>query len=254
MTINHEVVGDGPAVLLVHAGVADARMWAPQVEDLRRDHRVITVDLRGYGETPLPAGSAYSDAGDLLELLDALAGEGVVDDGPVAVVGASYGGNVVLQAVSKAPERFRRVVLLAPPVDGVEPTEDLRAFWGEENALLDQDDVDGATALNVRTWIGPEADDAAKNLLFTMQKRAFELQLAAGDVDNEEYEVVPANLTMPVKLYVGAHDLEFFRTGARHLAGQLPDAELTELPWAGHLPTMERPAEGVKLVREALTS
>jgi 3-oxoadipate enol-lactonase len=69
MTIHHEVVGDGPTVLLVHAGVADARMWAPQVEDLRRDHRVITVDLRGYGETPLAAGATYSDAGDLLELL-----------------------------------------------------------------------------------------------------------------------------------------------------------------------------------------
>jgi 3-oxoadipate enol-lactonase len=249
MTIHHEVAGDGPTVLLVHAGVADARMWAPQVEDLRRDHRVITVDLRGYGETPLAAGATYSDAGDLLELLDAQA----ANVGQVAVVGASYGGNVVLQAVSRAPERFSRVVLLAPPVDGVEPTPDLRAFWDEENTLLEKGDVDAATVLNVQTWLGPEADDAARQLLHTMQKRAFELQLAAGDVDNEEYEVTPEKLTMPVKLFAGAHDLEFFREGARHLAGQLPDVEYVELDWAGHLPTMERPAEGVTLVREALT-
>ncbi|MGC4942365.1 alpha/beta fold hydrolase [Kribbella sp. DT2] len=252
MTIHHAVVGDGPAVLLVHAGVADSRMWGPQVEDLGRDHRVITVDLRGYGETPLGVGASYSDAGDLLELLDVLQAEGTVGE-QVAVVAASYGGNVVLQAVSRAPGRFSRVVLLAPPVDGVEPTADLRAAWDEEEALLEKGDVDGATAVNVRTWLGPEADDAARELLFAMQKLAFELQLAAGDVENEEYEVTPEKFTMPVKLFVGAHDLEFFRTGAAHLASQLPNVEFTELDWAGHLPTMERRDEGVTLVREALT-
>ncbi len=252
MTNHHVVVGDGPAVLLVHAGVADSRMWGPQVEDLGRDHRVVTVDLRGYGETPLAAGAEYSDAGDLLELLDVLQEQGVIGE-QVAVVGASYGGNVVLQAVSRAPERFGRVVLLAPPVDGVEPTADLRALWDEEEALLEKGDVDGATDVNVRTWLGSEADDEARELLFAMQKRAFELQLAAGEVENEEYEVTPEKLTMPVKLFVGAHDLEFFRTGAAHLAGQLADVEFTELEWAGHLPTMERREEGVALVREALT-
>lgn len=248
MRIHHVVVGDGPTVLLVHAGVADGRMWARQVQDLRVDHRVISVDLRGYGETPLAVGAKYSDAGDLLELLDEVAA-----DEQVAVVGASYGGNVVLQAASRAPERFSRVVLLAPPVDGVEPTPDLRAFWDEENTLLEKGDLEAATALNVETWLGPEADDAARGLLYAMQKRAFEVQLAAGDVDNEEYDVTPDKLTMPVKLYVGAHDLEFFRNGARHLAEQLPDVEYAELDWAGHLPTLERPADGVALVRDALT-
>jgi pimeloyl-ACP methyl ester carboxylesterase len=246
MTIEHEVVGAGPTVLLVHAGVADARMWAAQVEDLRRDHQVITVDLRGYGRTPLAPGAKYSDAGDLLEVIEGYE--------PLAVVGSSYGGYVVLQAVSRAPERFSRVVLLAPPVDGIEPTDDLRALWAGENELLEKGDIDGATALNVRTFLGPEAGDEARELLHTMQKRAFELQLAAGDVDNEEYDVMPERITVPVRLFVGAHDLEFFRLGAQHLAGQLSDVEFTELPWAGHLPTLERPAEGVALVRDALTN
>src|SRR4051794_41656883 len=87
MTISSEVVGDGPAVLLVHAGVADARMWARLVEELKDDHRVITVDLRGYGETPLEPGAQYSDAGDVLEVLD------TVGASAVTAVGASYGGD-----------------------------------------------------------------------------------------------------------------------------------------------------------------
>jgi pimeloyl-ACP methyl ester carboxylesterase len=224
-------------------------MWDRQVEDLRTDHQVVTADLRGYGETPLGVAEKYSDAGDLLELLDEL---GI---GTTAVVAASYGANVVLQAASRAPERFSRLVLISPPVDGVEPTEDLRAFWAEENRLLEAGDVDGATALNVRIWLGPEADTEAREFLYVMQKRAFEVQLAAGDdVDNEEYDVTPAAITAPVKLFSGAHDLQFFREGAAHLATQLPDVEYVELPWAGHLPTLERPADGIQLVRKALTA
>lgn len=242
MTINHWVVGDGPAVLLVHAGVADARMWARQVEELRQDHRVITVDLRGYGETPLEVGAKYSDAGDLLAVLDEVGAESV------AAIGSSYGGYVVQQAASRQPERFNRLVLLCAPTDDVQPTDDLRAVWAEENELLEAGDVDGATDLMVRSWIGPEADDDARELLRAMQKRAYEVQLAAGDVDNEEYAVEPEKLTMPVRLITGAHDFEFFANCATYLAERLPNAERIDLPWAGHLPTLERPGEAGALI------
>ena len=48
MTIHHEVRGDGPAVLLVHAGIADSRMWAGVADRLvAAGHRVVTCDLQG---------------------------------------------------------------------------------------------------------------------------------------------------------------------------------------------------------------
>jgi pimeloyl-ACP methyl ester carboxylesterase len=241
MTISHWVVGDGPAVLLVHAGVADARMWARQVDELKTDHRVITLDLRGYGETPVVP--KYSDAGDVLAVLDELG----VDS--VAAIGASYGGYVVQQAASRQPERFSRLVLLCAPTDGVEPTADIRALWAEEGELMDAGDVDAATELMVRSWLGPEADDQAKELLWTMQKRAYELQLAGGDVDNEEYELEPEKISAPVRLITGAHDFEWFRNCAAYLAERLPNAEHIDLPWAGHLPTLERPSEALGLIR-----
>jgi pimeloyl-ACP methyl ester carboxylesterase len=240
MTISQWVVGDGPAVVLVHAGVADARMWGRQVDELARDHRVITVDLRGYGETPVEA--KYSDAGDLLAVLDELGVE------TVQAVGASYGGYVVQQAASRQPERFSRLVLICAPTDNVEPTEDLRALWNEENQLIEAGDVEGATDLMVRSWLGPEADDEAKQLLRTMQKRAYDLQVAAGDVDNEEYEVEPEKISAPVRLITGAHDFAWFGNCAAYLAERLPNAERIDLPWAGHLPTLERPSEALGLI------
>jgi pimeloyl-ACP methyl ester carboxylesterase len=242
MTISHWVVGDGPALVLVHAGVADARMWARQVDELARDHRVITVDLRGYGETPVEAAAKYSDAGDLLAVLDELGVE------KVEAVGASYGGYVVQQAASRQPERFSRLVLICAPTDNVQPTEDLRAVWSEENQLLEAGDVDAATDLMVRSWIGPDADDEARELLRVMQRRAYELQLSAGDVDNEEYEVEPEKIGAPVRLITGAQDFAWFGSCAAYLAERLPNVERIDLPWAGHLPTLERPSEALGLI------
>ena len=242
MTISHAVTGDGPDLLLVHAGVADSRMWARQVEELKSSNRVITLDLRGYGETPLAP--TYSDAGDVLALLEEL---GAKD---VTAVGASYGGYVVQQVASRRPELFSRLVLLCAPTDNVQPDDELRALWGEENALLETGDVDGATELTVRRWIGPEADDEARELLRVMQKRAYDVQLAASDVDNEEWPVEPEKITAPVRLITGAHDFKFFTDSAEYLADRLPNAQRLHLPWAGHLPTLERPAEALALITE----
>ena len=116
----------GRQYLLVHAGVAVARMWRRQVDELAQDHRVITVDLRGYGETPLEKAAKYSDGGDVLAVLDELG----VDS--VEAVRASYGGYVVQQFASRRPERFKRLVLICAPTDGVAPTDDIRAVWAEE--------------------------------------------------------------------------------------------------------------------------
>ncbi|GAB3935283.1 alpha/beta hydrolase [Kribbella albertanoniae] len=227
-------------LLLLHAGVADSRMWQHQVEALSATHRVITPDLRGFGDNPVVP--KYSDAGDVLALLDDLG----LDQ--VAAVGASYGGYVLQQAASRQPDRFTRLVLLCAPTDNVEPDEALRALWAEENALVEAGDVEGATDLTVRRWIGPEADDGARELVRTMQRRAYELQIPAGDVDNEEYPVLPESLAMPVRLVTGAHDFQFFADSAAYLQDRLPNAERIDLPWAGHLPTLERPSEALKLI------
>lgn len=240
MTISFDVVGDGPDVLLVHAGVADARMWARQVADLQEGHRVITLDLRGYGATP--SAPSYSDAGDVMAVLDEVGAESVT------AVGASFGGYVVQQLASRHPERFSRLVLICAPTDDVEPTGDIRAVWEEENRLLAAGDVDTATDLMVRSFVGPEADDHARELVRSMQKRAYDVQLAAGDVDNEEWPLEPDRIDMPVRLVTGAHDLDFFAACADHLAARLPQAERVHLEWAGHLPTLERPGDALGLI------
>ncbi len=247
MTLNHRVEGAGPWLLLLHAGVADLRMWEPQLPQLSRTHTVVRCDLRGFGGSPLAPGAPYGDAQDVLALLDEL---GATD---LSVVGASMGGNVALQLASAAPHLVRRLVLLAPPADLSEPDDRLRALWAEEERLVEAGDLVAATQLNVAAWLGPEADDAARELVRTMQHDALVAQVAAGDVEGHDLEVRLDLLTMPTTVLVGAHDFPFFLETARLLVAGMPAARMVELAWAGHLPSLERPEEATRLIQDALT-
>lgn len=254
-TLAHTSSGTGPPVVLIHAGVADGRMWAAQAGDgpaaLADRFTLVAPDLRGFGSSPVaaPEDAPWSNASDVLALMDEL---GIAT---ASLVGCSYGGRVAQEVATVAPERVDRLVLVCSAAGDVEPTASVEAFGAAEDALLEAGDVDGATELNVRTWVGPDADDAARDLVRTMQRRAFEVQLAAVDEPDPEDVVVDlARLTMPVTVMYGAKDLDHFGIVARHLHERLPQSELVELPWAGHLPTLERPAEMARRLTEALTA
>lgn len=248
MHLRHTVSGSGPALLLLHSTAADSRQWDPQRAALAAQRTVIAPDLRGYGESPLPA-ATYSNATDVLALLDHLGIE------RAAVVGSSGGGWVALQIAGAAPDRVTSLVLLCAGADGVEPTADVRAFWDQEGALLEAGDVEAATELNVVTLLGPDADAAAREQLRVMQDRAFRVQLAAGeDVHEEELPVELSRIIAPTTVVSGRHDLDFFGLIARHLASELPNAEHIELAWAGHLPNLERPAEISDLIVKSIAT
>ena len=157
MTISHDVTGDGPTVVLLHSTVCDRRMWDPQVPALvAAGHRVVRCDFRGFGNTPMPD-RPTSDADDVVELLDTLGAA------RVALVGASGGGRVALEIAAGRPDRVTDLALLCTAWAGHAAGAELRAIGAREDALLEAGDVAGATELNVRTWVGPAADDQTRD-------------------------------------------------------------------------------------------
>jgi 3-oxoadipate enol-lactonase len=242
MTIHHEVRGDGPAVLLVHAGIADSRMWAPLSERLvAAGYRVVTCDLRGFGRTPLEPG-VVSNAADLVALLDEVG----IDR--ATVVGASFGGRVTLELALRAPDRIAAIALVDANLDETEDSEERAAFDAAEEAAIDAGDIDGAVDLNVRTWVtrgGRDVDPAIVELVATMQRDAFAAQL---DVDAELEENDPpvaarlGEVTAPALILVGEDDLEDFHRIAARLAAELPGSgDVVTIAGAAHLPALERP-------------
>jgi pimeloyl-ACP methyl ester carboxylesterase len=111
-------------------------------------------------------------------------------------------------------------------------------------AVAGASDIAGAVELNVATWLGPQASQATRERVRLMQRRAFEVQLAAPEQDEPADVAVDLGaITAPSLIVSGGKDLPDFRLIAARLAALLPGTRPVELPWAGHLPTLERPQE-----------
>ncbi|MER7754769.1 alpha/beta hydrolase [Kitasatospora sp. NPDC097643] len=247
MTLAYDVTGDGPALVLLHSAVCDRRMWEPQWRALAEaGYRVVRCDLRGFGESGLP-GRRHNDAEDVLEVLDVLGVE------RAALVGSSYGGRVALEVAARRPERVTALALLCAGLPEHEPSAELRAFGEQEDALLEAGDVAGAVELNVDTWLGPEAGEEVRAEVREMQRRAFEVQLAAPEgAGRRAVEVELSAVKAPCLAVSGGQDVGDFRRIAAELPESVVGARHVELPWAGHLPSVERPAEVTELLVEFL--
>ncbi|MFJ8621419.1 alpha/beta fold hydrolase [Kitasatospora sp. NPDC093550] len=245
MIISHDVAGSGPVVVLLHSAVCDRRMWDPQWQPLLdAGYRVVRADFHGFGESPLSE-APYSDSRDVLALLDHLGIESA------AFVGSSHGGRIALTVAALRPEAVTALALLAPGMPGHQPSETLRAFGRREDELVEAGDIDGAVELNVETWLGPEADEGTRASVRRMQRHAFDVQLEA-TVGPDKEEVDLSLITAPTLAVGGAHDVPDHREIAARLATVLPNARHVELPWAGHLPSLERPEETTALLLDFL--
>src|SRR5919202_6400293 len=112
----HDDVGAGAPVVLLHAGIADRRMWAEHAGPLAEaGHRVVAVDLPGFGEAP--ASPTFDPWNDVLATMDALGLE------RAALVGNSLGGAVALSAAAAAPERVTHLALVSAFAPAVEPSD-----------------------------------------------------------------------------------------------------------------------------------
>jgi 3-oxoadipate enol-lactonase len=252
MRIYAEVAGEGPEIALVHEGICDSRMWDPQWATFTRSHRVLRLDLRGFGCSPLEPGS-FSNARDLI---DALEGHGFER---VSLVGVSLGGRVALEVALARPDLVAALVLVAPGLPGHEWSDEVRAGWREEEAALEAGDVDEAVEVNLRMWVdGPgrrpeEVEPALRERVGEMQRRAFELQLPFEETAEEEL-LVPdlaerlGEVSAPTLVLVGAEDVPDMHAIADRLEREIPGAKRSTIDGTAHVPSLERPLEFDELV------
>jgi 3-oxoadipate enol-lactonase len=239
-----------PDVALIHAGIADSRMWEPQLRSFAPSYRVIAPDLPGFGKTPLD-----QDEVDLRAFLrDALDAAGM---DRAAVVGTSLGGRVAVELALESPERVSALVLVGSGLDGHDWSKEVRAFADEEEAAFERGDLDAAVQTNLRMWLaGPrrdldEIDPALRRLVGAMQRNAFELQ------QGHEFRLAPleppasqrlAQIRAPTLVVTGDEDVSDIQAIAEKLTGEIPGAERATIPDAAHLPNLERPEEFDRIV------
>jgi pimeloyl-ACP methyl ester carboxylesterase len=228
--------GEGPDLVLVHAGVADLRMWDPLAALVRHRFRVIRYDMRGFGRTEAPAGE-FSPAADLAAVIEATGAR------LPTLAGASFGGYVALEYAAGAWHTLDRLVLLDPPLFDHDWSARMEAFDAAETAAFERGDLDTATDLNVDMWAGHSSPEV-RELVRTMQRDAFAKQAQA---EPEPVEIEPPASTRLGSIGVrtdvvhGDRDVDDFRAIAERLANELPDARLHRVEGAGHLPALDRP-------------
>lgn len=241
--VYYEVDGEGHPLLLIHAGVADSRMWDDQFADFAAHYRTIRFDMQGFGQTVMSPDTLCSHE-DVRGLLDCL------DIKRAHIVGISFGGLVALDFALAHPDRVSALVLGAPSVSGVVPSERIREFWAAEEDALEQGDLDGAVELNLRLWVdGPHRAPAQVNpdvraRVATMQRQAF--QIPEPD-DIEEVDLEPpaierlSDVAVPTLVVVGSLDLEEKVSLAQAIVDAMPDARHQRIENVAHMLTMEQP-------------
>jgi len=220
-------------------------MWDPQWDEYPHGRRVLRLDLRGFGRSPLTPGP-FSNASDLITVL-----EKHVFERP-ALVGNSLGGRVVMEVAVARPDLAGAIVLVAPGLPGHDWSSDVMASWDEEEQALERGDIDAAVEVNLRTWVdGPhrapeDVDPDVRRRVGEMQRRAFELQLP---VEAEEDLLVPdlakrvGEIDAPTLVVVGEQDVPDMHAIADRLAREIPGARRATIAQAAHVPSLERPLE-----------
>lgn len=234
---------DDHPLVLVHAGVADARMWEPIVPALAAGHRVVRFDMRGYGRS-LSGRGPFAPAADLAGLLDALAVE------RAHVVGASFGGLVALELAATQPGRVASLVLLAAALPDIEPSAQLLDYAEAEQTAVEVGRIEDAVEINVRMWAA-RSTPAVQSLVAAMQRDAFELQLRERAESEELDPPVSTRLQtigVPATVVYGERDLDDFKQIAQRLYAELPDATLHEISAADHLLALDQPEAVTQLI------
>ena len=234
--------GSGPALLLIHGFPLCRRMWHPQIKALvDAGFRVITPDLRGFGESDTPEGPYSMElfADDMVELLDHLGIE------KAAVGGMSMGGYILFNLLERYAERISGACFITTRANADDEA-------GRERRL--------ALARDVLKF-GPQVvADAFEKLLFA-EESLVERPKLVGEVygwmtandsrgiaggllamrERKDYTPLLGSFNVPA-LAIGADgDKAAPPDNARTIAAGIPGCRLAIIPYAGHMANLENP-------------
>lgn len=234
--------GNGLPLVLIHGFPLCRKMWRPQAEALSKAGcRVITPDLRGFGESVLTSGMVSMDiyANDIVALLDHLGIDKAV------VGGMSMGGYVLLNLLERYPDRIAAPIFIATKAGG-----DDDAGKARRTALAEACRIQGSLPVAA----------AFRNLLFAPATLTDNPELvdevfgwmnatdpqgaAAGLIamrDRKDCIALLGSISQPALVIGADQDQAAPVENSRIIVEGLPDAELCVLHGGGHMVNLEQP-------------
>lgn len=253
--IAYDVEGAGQAVVLIHAGVADRRMWDDQVAALKDAYRVIRYDTRGFGETETDA-VPFSNRADLAALLDHLG------ERSSHLVGLSRAGSIALDFAIEYPDRVRSLVVAAGGVSGYDPGDDAgdgtSPDWDELESWEAAGEWEKLADWETAYWAdGPGQPEGRVGPSIRGRVHDWVLSNYRAEKTEGQPQVLdpPAagrlgELRAPLLVMLGTLDDPGTQASMRHLAASVPGARLEVFEGAAHMLNLEQPERFNSLLRE----
>jgi pimeloyl-ACP methyl ester carboxylesterase len=262
--VNYCELGEGPVILWIHGLGASWQSWLENMPDLARDHRVVAMDLPGFGYSEMPEQDISIDyyATWTCRLLDALE----IDS--AAVVGNSMGGFVGAELAIRAPERVERLAVVSPAIfwQDRRRAQPLLQLARLSDAIVARglaritDDV--ATRPRLRAWalasagfryphhIAPEL---AHEMVRSARRTDGFLPALEALADYPLEEELP-RISCPTLIVWGAHDQLVPVRDSERLADLIPDARREVFERTGHVAMLERPERFNRVLRDFLAA
>ena len=232
--------GNAVPVLFVHGNGANLTQWRAQLDHLRSSRRAVAFDLRGMGQSDLPANGDYSVAA-MADDVEAVAG--ALRLKRFVIVGHSFGAHVVAEYAAKYPERVAGIVFADGGGNVKISDEQAQKFL----ALLRKD-----KNKFVRAWFAPilaPSSDAVKNAVFASEDatpadviasalngmRAVDMRALLGAYHGPRLAIAAVDIESPSSLHV-----------------QFPDVPVQKIRGAGHWLMMDKPDEFNRILDEFL--
>ena len=245
-TLAYLDIGQGPAVVVVHGVGGHKEDWKGVAEALAKTHRVIAVDMLGFGQS--------SKVGDDLSMPVQAAAIAVLLDQlglpKASLVGNSVGGWVAATFAAKFPERTEKLVLI--------DAAGFRAmFEGTPPVNFDPGSAEEMDKL-IHFVINSAAADAPG-----LAKSAYEAYVASGEKAisatwgkslyvSPRLEDLFGQIHAPTVVIWGRDDWLFPSALAGAFASQIAGARAELIPDAGHFPQIDQPAATLSAIAKAL--
>ncbi|MBI1258002.1 MAG: alpha/beta fold hydrolase [Chloroflexi bacterium] len=250
----YQIAGEGQTITFVHAGIADHHLWDAQFAALQSNYRVISYDLRGYGQSTSPA-MPYSTAEDLHALLTHLGVE------TTALVACSMGGTAALDFLLTYPQMATALVMVCSTPSGYQPQGAPPPLILQLMDAAKSGDAEKMANVAVLLWgVGerrkPEqVDQQFRDLVYEMSLIGFRNQLAG--LPQPSASPSPAldrlkEVNVPTLIIDGAEDHPSTHTAGELMASQIAGARRKLMANVAHLPSLEAPDEFTRLLEPFL--
>ncbi|HUJ31351.1 MAG TPA: alpha/beta hydrolase [Candidatus Acidoferrum sp.] len=233
----YEAAGSGHALVLIHGGQMDSRMWDEQFALFSKSYRVIRYDVRGFGKSPAST-NVYADEDDLASLLKYL------HAGKAYVVGLSLGGRIAIDFALTHPDMADAIIPVAPGLSGFRFSDDANQMESWRAALAG--DWQKVAGLWLKSgYMAP----AMENPKIVSRLRQLALENAHEYLDNPVLESMPdppaidrlPEIKVPTLIIVGNRDVADIHEICGLLYARIPHAREILIENSGHIVNMEQP-------------